>query len=91
MEVVVCRQATTGEYIVNVHAYRFEEANAIPVRLLVRGMHSESGSIETLLTTSITMAHMGQEMTAVRFTIGPDGEIVKGSMNNLQKDLRAGG
>jgi len=87
----VCRQATAGEYIVNVHAYRFEEAQAIPVHLLVRGIHSDGGSIETLLTRSVTVDHAGQEVTAVRFTLAPDGEIDKGSINNLQKDLRAGG
>jgi hypothetical protein len=91
MEVVVCRQASAGEYIVNVHAYRFQEANAIPVRLLVRGLHSESGSIETLLTRSIMLDHMGQEVTAVRFTLGPDGQIDDDSINNLQKNIRAGG
>jgi len=91
MEVVVCRQATAGEYIVNVHAYRFQEANAIPVQLFVRGLRSASGSFETLLTRSITVEHMGQEITAVRFTIGPDGQIDQDSINNLQKGLRAGG
>ena len=91
MEVVVCRQATAGEYIVNVHAYRFEEANAIPVQLIVRGMHSGTNSIETMLTRSVTVDHMGQEITAVRFTLGPDGQIDDGSINDLQKSLRAGG
>ena len=91
MEVVVCRQPIAGEYIANVHAYRFEEANAIPVQLLVRGLRSETGSIETLLTKSITVEHMGQEVTAVRFTIGPDGQIDHDSINDLQKGLRAGG
>src|ERR1700689_3976285 len=75
MEVVVCRQATSGEYIVNIHAYSFHEGSAIPVRLLVRGLHSDRGSIETLLTRSIMLDHMGQEVTAVRFTLGPDGQI----------------
>ena len=89
MEVVVCRQAVAGEYIANVHAYRFEEDHAIPVRLFVRGMHSGTGSIETLLTRSVTVDHMGQEITVVRFTLAPDGQIVPGSINNLQKDLRA--
>jgi hypothetical protein len=91
MEVVVCRQATAGEYIVNVHAYHFQEANAIPVQFLVRGLHSETSSIETLLTRSISVGRMGQEVTAVRFTIGPDGQIDEASINNLQKGLRAGG
>jgi hypothetical protein len=91
MEVVVCRQAAAGEYIVNAHAYRFEEANAIPVQLIVRGMHSETNSIETMLTRSVTVDHMGQEITAVRFTLGPDGQIDDGSINDLQKSLRAGG
>lgn len=75
----------------NVHAYRFEEANAIPVQLFVRGLRSESGSIETLLTRSITLEHMGQEVTAVRFRIGTDGQIDQDSINNLQIGLRAGG
>jgi hypothetical protein len=34
---------------------------------------------------------MGQETTAVRFTLGPDGQIDGDSINNLQKSLRAGG
>jgi hypothetical protein len=91
MEVVVCRQAAAGEYIVNVHAYRFQETNAIPVQLMVRGMHPGTNSIETMLTRSIAVDHMGQEITAVRFTLGPDGQIDDGSINNLQKSLRAGG
>ncbi|MGD0432484.1 MAG: hypothetical protein ABSA58_15490, partial [Acetobacteraceae bacterium] len=89
MEVVVCRQAIAGEYIVNVHAYRFQEPSAIPVRLLVHGLRPESNSIQTLLTRSITVDHMGQEVTAVRFTIGADGQIDQDSINNLQKNLRA--
>jgi hypothetical protein len=90
MEVVVCRQTTAGEYIVNAHAYGFRETNAIPVRLFVRGLKPETDSIETLVTRSIAIDHMGQEVTAVRFTIGPDGQIDKDSVNNLQKGLRAG-
>jgi hypothetical protein len=91
MEVVVCRQAAAGEYIVNVHAYRFQETAAIPVRLLVRGLRSEAGSFETLLRKSVTVDHMGQETTVVRFKIGPDGTIDEDSVNNLQKSLRSGG
>ena len=91
MEVVVCRRAAAGEYIVNVHAYRFEEAKAIPVQVLVRGLHPETGSVETLLTRYITVEHMGQEATVVRFTIGHDGQIDQDSVNNLQKGLRAEG
>jgi hypothetical protein len=58
---------------------------------MVRGMHPGTNSIETMLTRSIAVDHMGQEITAVRFTLGPDGQIDDGSINNLQKSLRAGG
>jgi hypothetical protein len=91
MEVVVCRQAAAGEYILNVHSDRFEDVNAMPVQLIVRDMHFGTNSTEIMATRSISVDHMGQGIMAVRFRLGPDGQIDHDSINNLQKSLRAGG
>ena len=90
IEMVVCRQATAGEYIVNVHAYALRESKPMPVQVLVRGVHPETDSVETLLSKFTTVERNGQEITVVRFRLGPDGRIDQDSVNDLQKNLRAG-
>jgi hypothetical protein len=89
MEMVACRKAPAGEYVVNVHAYAFLEKAAIPVRIFVRRQRPGQNAIETLLKQTTTLDHNGQEATVARFTLSPNGDLVQGSVNNLYKGLRS--
>ena len=89
LEMVACRKAPAGEYVVNAHAYAFLEKAAIPVRITVRRQRPGQNATETLLTKTTTIDHNGQEVTIARFTLNPDGDLVPGSVNNLFKELRS--
>ena len=89
MEMVACRKAPAGEYVVNVHAYAFLEKAAIPVRIFVRRQRPGQNAMETLLTKTTTIDHNGQEVTIARFTLNPDGDLVAGSVSDpLAPSLR---
>jgi hypothetical protein len=89
MEMVACRTASPGEYVVNVYAYTFRDHAAIPVRLFVRHQRAGENTIEPLLTQTTTLDHNGQEVTVARFTLDRAGQLVQGSVGNLYKGLRS--
>jgi hypothetical protein len=89
IEMVACRKAPPGEYVINAHAYAFVDQAAIPVRIFVRRQRPGQNAIETLLKQTTTLDHNGQEATVARFTLSPNGDLVQGSVNNLYKGLRS--
>jgi hypothetical protein len=88
-EIVACRKAPSGEYVVNAHAYALIDKAAIPVRIFVRRQRPGQNAVETLLKQTTTLDHNGQETTVARFTLSPNGDLVQGSVNNLYKGLRS--
>jgi hypothetical protein len=89
MEIVACRKAPAGEYVINVHSYVFRDEGAIPIRVFVKSQHAGDSAMRTLLTQATPLDHDGQEVTVARFTLDSDGGLVPGSLNNLYKSLRS--
>jgi hypothetical protein len=77
-----------GEYTINIHAYR---APTLPLVVNVEiGMNAGNNSqMRVLVTTSVTLIHQGQELTAIRFYLEKDGTIRKDSLHRVFKPLRS--
>ena len=89
-EIAYSRGLPPGEYVVNVHMYRgVGVAFPIPVKINVR-VNRDAGKTTTipLHTTEVALRKPNQEVTAVRFRLESDGELVPGSLNSLPKGLR---
>ena len=86
-EVVTLRGVEPGEFIVNVHYY--ESRNDAPVDVTVT-IVKVNPRAEVVFHSQLTLARRGDEATAVRFTVQPDGSV--SDLNTLPKALvtRAG-
>ena len=81
-EVVTIRGIEPGEFTVNVHY--FETKNGEPVDANVSVMKVNPRA-EVVFYGTVHLERKGSEVTAVRFTVLPDGSIV--NVNNLPKSL----
>jgi hypothetical protein len=81
-EVVTIRGRTPGEYIVNLHYYRSENNDSVPVTIYLAEVNP---SLRVLHYTTATLEKEREEITAIRFTINAAGEAV--DINNLQKQI----
>ncbi len=94
-EVAYTRGIIPGEYVVNIHAYRGDHDNPLPidVRSIVSiKTESEDGSlVAPVLGTTARLDYVGQEITVFRFTLDKAGRILPGSVNSLYKPLRTFG
>ena len=81
-EVVTIRGLVPGEYIVNVHYYASEDQRPVPVTVRVDKVNP---SLEVVYYDTLTLDHKGEEKTAVRFSIDPDGRVY--DINRMQKSL----
>ena len=89
-EVAYSRGIVPGEYIVNVHLYR-NSGGTLPVQVTVAASIKKSSreSLKRLVTTKVELSYRGEEITAFRFKLAKNGQIVPGSVHNLQKRLRS--
>ena len=89
-EVAYSRGLPAGEYTVNVHLYRAGRA-PLPIQATVVASmkRTDRDSLKRLVATKIDMEYQGQETTAFRFTLDDNGQIVTGSIHDLQKPLRS--
>ena len=71
-ERVVIRQATPGEYVVNVHYYRANDSRPVPVSVALWDLR---GNDRLILTRQVTLAQQGDERTVFRFTLNQRGEM----------------
>ncbi len=81
-EVVTIRGIEPGEFTVNVNYY--ESKNGQPVEVTV-SVIKVNPRAEVVFYGQSTLARKGDEATALRFTMGPDGSI--GNVNTLAKSL----
>ncbi len=89
-EVSYSRGVPTGEYTVNVHLYRDMSGTLpIPVTLAVSVKPNPQVAAKRILTTKLELQHQGQEITAFRFSLDKDGNLVAGSVHELPKPLRS--
>ena len=88
-EIAYSRGMPAGEYVVNVHLYRFVgSAGPIDVKLVVSRRTDEAGQTQQLASTTVRLLHLNDQVTAFRFDLDSDGNMVPGSMNTLFKELR---
>lgn len=83
-EVLALRGMMPGEYTVNIHYYDTDSQSPVPVAVKVAKVNPV---YEVAYYGTSTLEEKGAELTAVRFTILPDGSI--GNINRLPKALVA--
>jgi hypothetical protein len=81
-EVLTIRGTVPGEYVVNLHYY--ESATQRPVTANVRVV-KVNPKLEVVYYGLVTLEQKGTEKTAVRFTIGTDGQVR--DVNTLFKSI----
>lgn len=81
-EVVTIRGTVVGEYVVNIFYYASENNKPVPVKVRVDRVNPQ---LEVIYYDTLTMDKVGDEKTAVRFTIDANGSIV--NLNSIEKKL----
>jgi hypothetical protein len=88
-EIAYSRGMPAGEYVVNVHLYRvIGSSSPIEVKLVASRRTDEAGQTQQLASTTVRLLHLNDQVTAFRFDLDSDGNLVPGSMNTLFKELR---
>ncbi len=89
-EVSYSRGVPAGEYTVNVHLYRDMSGQLpLPVNFSVCVKSKPKVAAKLILTTNLQLQHQGKELTAFRFSLDDNGQLVSGSVHDLPKPLRA--
>jgi hypothetical protein len=81
-EVVTIRGRPPGEYVVNVHYYNSKTLQAVPVTIYLAEVNP---TLKVLHYATLTVNRVGEEKTALRFTISPSGDVV--DINTLAKSI----
>lgn len=85
-EIVSIRGRRPGEFTVNIHYYRSQTLQAVPVTVYLAEVNP---TLKVLHYATTTLQREGEERTAVRFTIASNGQVT--AINTLQKSLVLGG
>lgn len=86
-EVVICRNAVPGEYIVNVQLFGTHD-HKFPVHTHVQVM--QQGDSVPLLKGDMDLTEAGDEKTVFRFKLDQGGRLIPGSVNQLFFPVRSG-
>lgn len=87
-EISYSRGIPEGEYFVNIHLYR-NHAGIFPVPVtVITSVRPEGGELQQLLETRVSLQRNNEEITVYRFSLGPGGALVEGSVHSLQHSLR---
>lgn len=81
-EVVSIRGIVPGEFVVNAQYYQSHDGQPVPVTVTVIKVNPRA---DVVFYGTVTLARQGDEATAVRFTLQPDGSVV--NVNTLPKSL----
>jgi hypothetical protein len=85
------RGIVPGEYTVNVHLYRNRAVQPpVPVTLIVSSKRAAQDPARQILLSKVELVREGQERTVFRFRLTEGGEVVAGSVNSVQRQLRSG-
>jgi hypothetical protein len=89
-EVSYSRGTPAGDYTVNLHLYR-DLSGSLPVSVtvVVSVKPSPEQAAKQILATKVALKREGQELTAFRFALDDAGRLVRGSVNDLPRALRA--
>ena len=88
-EVMYSRGIAPGEWIVNVQAYRIdrERRPPIPVKVVVSVKKPEDMRPVQILEKMVQLDFVWHELTVFRFVLTGKGDLVYGSINDLQTSL----
>ncbi len=81
-EVVTLRGRPPGEYVVNVHYYNSRSLSPVPVTISLAEVNPV---LKILHYATLTLERLGEEKTALRFSIAPDGQVF--GINTLPKSI----
>lgn len=91
-EVSYSRGIPAGEYTVNLHLYRNSSgALPIPVTVVTSVKRTPQDGTQQLLARTLELPREGEEITVYRFRLTEKGELVPGSVHDLQRPLRTRG
>lgn len=89
-EISYSRGIPAGEYTVNLHLYRNPEGRyPVSVRVAASVKSAADEPIKRIVATEVNLVRDGEEVTAIRFTLDANGELVPGSVNSLPRPLRS--
>jgi len=93
-ELVVGRGLRPGEYIINVHLFSMRDnlpLDALVKVTLDKKSHDQTSGSEPMVIAreKVTLVRNGEELTAIRFTLDKNGDLVPGAFNKIFKDLRS--
>jgi hypothetical protein len=79
-----------GEYVVNLHLFRnTAQTYPVPVTVVTSVKRDGNEAARQLLASKVLLVREGEEVTAYRLQLTQAGELVKGSVHSLQKELRS--
>ena len=81
-DTVTVRGVVPGEYTVNVYEFLNPSGATIPVSVKVEKLNP---TVKVIYYESMNLTHVGEERTAIRFTMDADGEI--SDLNTIQDSL----
>ncbi|MEJ2394027.1 MAG: hypothetical protein P8Z77_04460 [Candidatus Thiodiazotropha sp.] len=81
-EVVTLRGRPPGEYVVNVHYYNSKSLQPVPVTVSLAEVNPV---LKILHYATLRLERLGEEKTALRFSIAPDGQVF--GINTLAKSI----
>jgi len=81
-EVVTIRGTVVGEYVINIFYYASEDNKPVTAKVRVDKVNPQ---LEVVYYDTLTMDKVGDEKTAVRFTIDANGSLV--NVNSVEKKL----
>ena len=85
------RGVAPGEYIINVHCYRCPIL-PVPVDVEISIRKDDENHVKSRLniiaTTQVVLQQNHEELTALRFKLNNDGDLVSDSMNHVFRPLR---
>ena len=88
-EVSYGRGAPAGEYVVNVHLYRYPARRfPLPVTVVASSRRTPEAQSMSIAAAKLDLGREGEERTAFRFALDDEGRLVPGSLTHLQKPLR---
>lgn len=90
LETAYSRGIVQGEYVVNVHLYRQKAVN-LPIEVnVVARLKPEAGSVtRNLVSRVVKLDRQGVEKTVFRFRLTKGGDLVKDSVNTIERPLRS--
>jgi len=91
-EVAYSRGLPSGEYTINLHLYQ-DHTGSLPLSATIEiGLKSSPGGpVRRILTREARLTRVGEELTVVRFTLDPAGQLMPASVHELPRPLRNAG